>query len=179
MGVLFKTLWTGKGGIWKELAWIGPSECIHPEPRRSVSKADKRLVMSRQNNKCNFCNIDITSGMYSNSDLDHIVCVSMGGLTVVENLNFLCVACHRRKTSLENRKDVRIIDMKPSHDQVYIVYNSSPKQEGPLNAITPLDLHESSDQVLILDYNTRMEGVYIDPHRDINDLFERFRYVPT
>jgi len=179
MGVLFKTLWTGKDGIWKELAWIGPSDNIHPVPRRNISTSDKQKIMSRQNNKCNFCKTDITSGLYSNSDLDHIVCVSMGGLTVIENLNFLCVACHRRKTSLENKKDVRIIDMKPSNDNVYIVYNSSPIQEGPLNAVTPVDLHEYSDQVLVLDYQTRKEGVYIDPHRDMNDLFERFKYVPS
>ena len=178
MGVLFRTLWTGKGGVWKELAWIGPSESLHPEPRRNVSTSDKIEIMKRQNNKCNFCGTSITSGMYSNSDLDHIICISMGGLTVKSNLNFLCVACHRRKTALENRKDIRIIDMVPSNREVYIVYNGSPIQERPLNAVSPVELNDKNcSSVLALEYSVRREGIWMENCMREN-MFEKFRFIP-
>ena len=178
MGVLFRTLWTGKGGVWRELAWIGPSDSLYPEMRRSVGSSDKNYIMKRQENKCNFCGTYITSGTYSNCDLDHIVCISMGGLTVPSNLNFLCVSCHRRKTSLENQKNVKIIDMTPLKNQVYIVYNRSPIHERPLDYVTPAELHESSDRldVLELGYSERRRGIFLECNANI---FERFKFVPN
>lgn len=177
MGVLFRKLWTGKDQMWKELAWIGPVESLHPEPRRCVSTFDKLEIMKRQNNTCNFCSTDITSGMYSNSDLDHIVCISMGGLTVTSNLQFLCVACHRRKTSLENRKDVKIIDMKPLKNQVYIVYTDYPSQELPIDQVTPMGLNCGDiDSVLALGYVERREG-YSSEDCSLDNIFEKFKYV--
>ena len=177
--VLFRTLWTGKGGTWKELAWIGPVNSLQPELRRSVSIRDKHDIMKRQKNKCNFCETGITSGMYSNCDLDHIVCISMGGLTVPSNLNFLCVACHRRKTSLENQKSVKFINMKPLKNQVYIVYKKNPIQERPLNSITPVELHENSDHVLVLEYIERRKGTFLESMESYDNIFERFKFVPN
>ena len=51
----------------------------------------------------------MSNGDYSNSDVDHIIPLHLGGSCDVSNLQILCVPCHRKKTSLECKKLKRIV----------------------------------------------------------------------
>jgi hypothetical protein len=52
-------------------------------------------VLETQNNKCKICDADV---IFSEVEADHILEYSLGGLTSEENLQLLCVDCHKEKT---------------------------------------------------------------------------------
>ena len=107
------------------MAWIGPIDNLKPEPRRTVSIHDKRNIMSIQKHSCNFCEQKISLGEF-NCDLDHIIPINISGKTTIENLQFLCVSCHRKKTSLENRGDLKLVNLQnPPNPGEILIFNGS------------------------------------------------------
>jgi len=67
------------------------------------------------------CSCQVSRGVYSNSDVDHIIPLNLGGLSTESNLQIICVPCHRRKTALESRKICRRMT-EPEPSLVYIDY---------------------------------------------------------
>lgn len=90
-------------GIWSVRFWIGPLENIGARDKKKVTESQKRELMVRQNSLCQECNCPVSIGSYSNSDIDHIVPRHLGGKTVLNNLQVICVPCHRTKTGLESK----------------------------------------------------------------------------
>lgn len=178
MGFIFIPLWSGKDNVWKEMAWIGPVNNLKPEPRRSVSIYDKRMIMSSQKNSCNFCERKISLGEF-NCDLDHIVPINISGKTTIENLQFLCVSCHRKKTSLENRGDLKLVNLKtPPNEKEILIFYESNNPVYPLNSITPATINNYTGKDLcILSYSKRKVG--IDQSINIDNIFDKFKYIPT
>jgi 5-methylcytosine-specific restriction endonuclease McrA len=67
---------------------------------RKVTPTMKRRVAASQDYRCATCKI----GPLADYDIDHKVPLSKGGPNNIENLQMLCVGCHRLKTSIERTK---------------------------------------------------------------------------
>ena len=170
---------------WRKFAWVGPEETLTPEPRRSVSTKCKREILNRQKGLCRFCGSRISLEPYCNADADHIIPVNYGGKTNEDNIQLLCVGCHRHKTSLENSKEKRLVYF-PSNKslnprETLIVYSSTPDIVRPADMKNPVNIpREPSDGGYVLSYKKRRRGVYIDhDHGDheSQNIFDKFRYI--
>lgn len=64
--------------------------------RAKVSGLD-RFVWKRDKGECQHCGKDLRK--VRRPQLDHIVPISKGGLSTMENLQFLCPDCHSEKTT--------------------------------------------------------------------------------
>ena len=188
MGSIFIPLYDYnlKNKEWEKFAWIGPEETLRPEPRRSLSMKSKREVLSRQRNLCRFCKTKITLEPYCTADADHIIPINFGGKTNPENIQLLCVGCHRHKTSLENRHDKIIVytpkeQMNPG-ETIIITSQSitSPILSRPMDMRNPLDIKdEGVGSIYILRYNKKRKGMYTDGSEveESVNIFDRFRYI--
>ena len=67
--------------------------------RISIPIHFKRLILKRQNHKCNVCSIFLD--VY---DIDHIVPYRIHPVHRLKNLQALCPTCHARKTRREARE---------------------------------------------------------------------------
>jgi len=63
-------------------------------PRKNITIKTKILITQKQNNKCNCCFQDFGK----NFDIDHIIELAYFGTNDEENLQALCLDCHREKT---------------------------------------------------------------------------------
>jgi hypothetical protein len=68
-----------------------PPEVKEKWPSRYVSDVLKAQVLERAGHKCECC------GATENLEIDHIIPVSKGGKSVLENLQVLCRRCNRKK----------------------------------------------------------------------------------
>lgn len=166
---------------WRKFAWIGPEETLKPVPRKSLNRSSKREMMSRQKNRCRFCQSKITLEPYCNADADHIIPINYGGKTNLDNMQLLCVGCHRHKTSLENTHEKRIVYLskaKLRSGETLIVYSAKPDMRGPLDMRNPVDISEPSDTPHILSYKKRRTGIYNEGNSDeAVNIFDKFRYI--
>lgn len=199
MGSVFLPLYDYdlKNKKWRKFAWIGPKGTLEPEPRRSLSSLLKNEVMVRQRNRCRFCQAKITLKPYCNADADHIIPVNYGGKTNPDNIQLLCVGCHRHKTSLENQHEKRIVYVpkdKLNKGETIIVYSSKPDIQRPMDMRNPIDLSKNSETPVLLSYKKRRVGVAttgsgfddFDSHNNHNNhnnpevnIFDKYRYIPT
>jgi superfamily II DNA or RNA helicase len=65
-----------------------------PDPRRSFTRAEVTAAWLLQDRKCRECLREVPRDLVEG---DHVIAWSAGGLTTVENLQVLCIACNRRK----------------------------------------------------------------------------------
>lgn len=175
-----------KNQKWRKFAWIGPEGTLKPEPRKSLSSFLKSEVMVRQKNQCRFCLSKITLKPYCNADADHIIPINYGGKTNLDNIQLLCVGCHRHKTSLENQHEKRIVYVskdKLNKGETMVVYSSKPDIQRPMDMRNPLDISEGSetpDTPVLLSYKKRRVGIATtdadldDP--DVN-IFDKYMYL--
>ena len=105
----FYAVWSSTNGLWYPAMWVGPIKNISPVHRGSIHPRTINELFEEQDSKCRLCLTDVFMGTYSNSDVDHIVPLKHGGTCHKENLQVLCVTCHRRKTALECKKVVAIM----------------------------------------------------------------------
>jgi 5-methylcytosine-specific restriction endonuclease McrA len=136
----FHPIWSSKDGRWAPYFWVGPSRSIRHGKRVQPHPRVVESLYTLQDDKCRLCNTPVVHGTYSNSDVDHIVPIHLGGQTTESNLQILCVCCHRRKTSLESRKlSTRMTEpeIKLEDGVVYSVSSHvffEPDSRGPLDA---------------------------------------------
>lgn len=176
---------------WRKFAWIGPEGTLRPEPRKSLSSVIKREIMVRQKNQCRFCKSKITLKPYCNADADHIIPINYGGKTNMDNIQLLCVGCHRHKTSLENQHEKRIVYIpkdKLNLGETIVVYSSKPDLQRPLDMRNPVDISEptGSETPVLLSYKKRRVGVVnigcgLDDLDDLDEsdvnIFDKYRYM--
>lgn len=67
---------------------------------RFATKQQRRTLLIIQEFRCALCGCEL-AGRF---DCDHIVPVSLGGKTVLSNLQALCKSCHIRKNSLDGSR---------------------------------------------------------------------------
>ena len=92
-----------------------------------------------QNNKCRLCSCQVSRGVYSNSDIDHIIPLNLGGLSTESNLQIICVPCHRRKTALESRKLCRRMTEPEINLENHVVYAVNSHVFFTPESVKPLD----------------------------------------
>ena len=63
--------------------------------KRFANRTQRRALLIIQDFKCALCGCELT-GCF---DCDHIVPASLGGETVLSNMQALCKICHYEKTS--------------------------------------------------------------------------------
>lgn len=167
-----------KQDSWRKYAWIGPEETLKPEPRKSLNSRSKREILSRQKNRCRSCESKISLEPYCNADADHIIPISYGGKTTLENMQLLCVGCHRHKTSLENSREKRVIHLSKSRvnpGETLVVYSSRPDISRPVDMRNPLDLPtDDPGTPYVLSYKKRRRGFQFE--EDTANIFDQFRY---
>ena len=72
--------------------------------RTVISLFTKYDILSRQDFKCNICNCEIAyEANIPIFDIDHIIPFSVSGNDTIENLQALCLNCHRKKSSSERK----------------------------------------------------------------------------
>lgn len=71
--------------------------------RKTLTVAEKEELVKSQNNKCNICELECKKFQY-----DHIIALANGGTNDMENLQALCVNCHKEKTIDENEQGYKI-----------------------------------------------------------------------
>lgn len=62
-----------------------------PWPSRHISDKIKNMVFERDNGKCNQCS------SINDIEYDHVIPVSKGGESVIDNIQLLCRPCNRKK----------------------------------------------------------------------------------
>lgn len=76
------------------------SELLRNPRRRSVSAHRKKEVAARAQWRCQACGQLVSE----NFEVDHRVPLFRGGSNDADNLQLLCLECHRRKTCREQRE---------------------------------------------------------------------------
>ena len=78
---------------------------VGKKQRHRFTKNQRHFLASKQNYKCNHCRIYLGKDLID-CDVDHIIPLSQGGKDwpCVENLNVLCVRCHRLKSQREQQQ---------------------------------------------------------------------------
>ena len=73
--------------------------------RASIPKQFLKTILQNQNYKCKMCtnNINLLDRLY---EVDHIIPYAIEQKHRIENLQILCLDCHRRKT----RKDTQLLN---------------------------------------------------------------------
>ena len=65
---------------------------------RYIATALRQLVISRANDRCEYCQLS-QARQAATFHIDHIIPVAVGGLTIAENLALACVSCSLRKSA--------------------------------------------------------------------------------
>ena len=78
---------------------------IRHQGRRKLSENTWEEVATRQENKCNQCQVNLTKYY----QIDHKTALQFGGTDEFDNLQALCCECHAEKSVLENqhRKEIQ------------------------------------------------------------------------
>lgn len=69
------------------------------------------MLLQRQRSQCKNCAKQTQLKPFASCDADHVVAVSRGGKTVSENMQLLCVTCHREKSAREAASCTKLIDL--------------------------------------------------------------------
>ncbi len=64
--------------------------------RSDISDALRRLVSERADHLCEYCLVH-EADVYHGCEVDHVISVKHGGVTVPENLAYACFHCNRHK----------------------------------------------------------------------------------
>lgn len=176
----FAAVW---GSGEKPLAWIGPLERLAPTDRRRVGSMDRQILLKRKNATCSCCGDKIELYPVANCDADHVVPVTRGGETLLQNLQLLAVQCHRRKTMSESRNSIRIVNVAGELDkkQVYIFSSESGDPlQFPADKRTPVECIENAYGLSLLTYK-KVDRTYTEPldaEVDYEQMLRRFAYTP-
>lgn len=72
-------------------------EEVQIDKRRAMTPARRARVVARDGEVCRYPECAIAKGL----EVDHIVCLELGGKDSDENLQLLCYAHHKQKTALD------------------------------------------------------------------------------
>lgn len=125
----FCAVYGSSDGTWTVRFWVGPIESLGVKDKKCVTDDQKTALLERQNHLCQECACPVSIGSYSSADIDHIIPRHLGGKTVLENLQIICVPCHRTKTGLESKGVRRVfpsLELGPSDRSMYAVASVGP-----------------------------------------------------
>lgn len=172
----FRAIWGRheKGEIFKPVLWIGPVENIKSEPRKYLNSMDKQQLLRDQNYKCNLCENVIKIYPFSTSDADHIIPISLGGKTSIENIQLLCISCHREKSARELTCIEKSVISDYKTKDVFI--GKSIIFKFPFEKMTPKEVIESNmDEMCLLTYK-KIERIFGKEEINYMELLDKFKY---
>ncbi|CAN0215441.1 unnamed protein product, partial [Pylaiella littoralis] len=105
----FVPIFSGTGQ--KPVVYIGPSHNLRPRARKYLTRPQKQALLQTQKSRCKSCGDRIQLFPYADCDADHIIGVCRGGKTLPENMQLLCVSCHRRKSAKEASAVPRTVEL--------------------------------------------------------------------
>lgn len=76
-------------------------EKVEATPRRSMTPARRKRILARHGDVCAYPECEIVTGL----EVDHIVCLELGGRDVDDNCEGLCAHHHKIKTA----RDLKLI----------------------------------------------------------------------
>ena len=79
----------------------------------------RRLVIQRSGDRCEYCRLS-QLGQEATFQIDHIIPVTAGGVTTLDNLALACVSCSLRKAARQTVQD-------PETDEMVPIFN--PRQQ--------------------------------------------------
>lgn len=173
----FVPIWSAKTRA--PVAYIGPAQNLTPEERRHITPLKKQMLLRRQRSRCNHCAKSIQLKPFASCDADHIVAVSRGGKTTLQNMQLLCVPCHREKSAREAASCTKLVDMclEPGAKDVYIftdvLAGQIQIQQYPPDKRTPLEAIENGCGLSLLTFtkaNRRFDA-------DSSNMFQKYAYV--
>ena len=169
----FKAVW---GESNNPILWIGPIENLKSEPRKFLKPMEKQKLLRDQNYECNFCDNRIKLYPYSTCDSDHIIPIHIGGKTTIENMQLLCVSCHRQKSARELKcTEKTIITEHNFGSDVMIGKNIEFK--FPCEKMTPKETIDSQmNEMCLLTYKRKSREYRKDEVNYIN-ILEKFKFV--
>lgn len=173
------------GGITeKPTAYIGPSQNLKTEVRKFLPPMKKQMLLERQRSRCNSCTNAIQLYPFASCDADHIIGVDRGGQTKLENMQLLCVQCHRAKSAREARAGVKIVDicLESGASDVYIFTPGKIQLQFPVDKRTPLEAIEQGCGLSLITFKrvNRISVLQEAQHEnDLGEMFRKFIYTPT
>lgn len=86
-------------------------EPVQPAPRKMTATRRARII-KRDGGCCKYPGCDVTEGL----EVDHIVCLELGGKDTDDNLETLCAAHHRAKTNRDLKMIAKARRQKAKHE---------------------------------------------------------------
>lgn len=80
-------------------------------------------ILRRQKARCSACDGSLRSGY----QFDHVLPIWLGGADAPENLEALCVPCHRHKTALEAGQRAKVTRIKAKREPALTPKRKRPK----------------------------------------------------
>lgn len=145
---------------WKTF-WLGPKTLFNTSMRLPVLH-HRDGIMALQDSRCNYCRNPIQLYPSANCDCDNIIPIKCGGSCDVDNLQLLCVSCHRLKSRIERKKVSRVVDIDGATDgRLYVVYGD-PEVKRIAGKVQPRDFMKLTAGAYEVSSNL---GVTRDEHR--------------
>lgn len=159
--------------------WIGPRENIRQEFRKYLKPIDKQFIFRTQSECCKFCKDKIKLYPFPNCDADHIIPVHLGGKTTVNNMQLLCVQCHRQKSASESRQVVKIIDIDNVDVKNVYIFSDGANFEIklPLDMVNPTEAMENEVGMSILTFKTIDRSEKEEEEYDYINMLQKFAYT--
>jgi hypothetical protein len=88
----------------------------------SISRKLRNCVIRRAKNRCEYCGLS-QEGQEATFHIDHIIPVSVGGESVLDNLALACVSCSLRKAAREKAVDPVSGDEVPIYNPVKDIWD--------------------------------------------------------
>jgi len=175
----FRAIWSRIDDEFKPAMWIGPVENLSPEPRKQLNNCDKQQLLRDQNYKCNLCDTKIKLWPYANFDADHIIPICLGGKTDPDNIQLLCICCHREKSAheLSCLEKIIISDYKVGPRDVFI--GKTTEFKFPYEKMTPKEVIGSEMYELCLLTYKRISRIKNKEELNYIKLLNKFRFQPT
>lgn len=77
----------------------GERELVEATPRKAMTPTRRARILTKSNGHCAYPCCEIDTGL----EIDHVICLELGGKDEDSNLEALCAVHHKRKTSLDRK----------------------------------------------------------------------------
>lgn len=169
----FVKLVTFQNKKWVNI-WLGPVTHLFHAKRGGGHFKHRDEILKNQDSKCNYCLCPITLYPSADCDCDHIIPVKYSGSSEIENLQLLCVRCHRLKSKQERMKKTKVISFDPVRDGCIYVSKSELPQQYISGNIKPSEI--STIKEGIFELITKKGKRQLPRHLSIPSSRERKKY---
>ena len=138
---------------WKRI-WLGPSNLLVKAPRYDNMKY-RNLLFNKQGGRCNYCMCEIKLHPSADCDYDHIIPITHGGSCEEDNMQILCVCCHRQKSKFERNKNKITIQVNGARDGHIYITTTDEIQQNVKGKTNPAGITKIVDGLYEIDFCKR------------------------